>query len=48
MSSATNVRQLSHPRDLHLLVLVVSWAWVGIPLLWGVWQTLRTSLALFR
>jgi hypothetical protein len=30
------------------LLLVVSWLWVGIPLVWGVVETLRTSLALFR
>ena len=30
------------------LILVVSWLWVGAPLAWGVVETLRTSLALFR
>ena len=30
------------------LLLVVSWLWVGVPLAWGVLETLRTSLALFR
>jgi hypothetical protein len=30
------------------LLLVVSWLWVGIPLAWGVLETLRTSMALFR
>jgi hypothetical protein len=30
------------------LLLVVSWLWVGVPLVWGVLETLRTSLALFR
>jgi hypothetical protein len=30
------------------LLLVISWLWVGIPLLWGVLETLRTSMALFR
>jgi hypothetical protein len=30
------------------LLLVVSWLWVGGPLVWGVLVTLRTSLALFR
>ena len=32
----------------NLLLLVVSWLWVGVPLAWGVLETLRTSLALFR
>ena len=30
------------------LLLVVSWLWVGGPLVWGVLETLRTSLSLFR
>ncbi len=30
------------------LLLIVSWLWVGVPLVWGVLETLRTSLALFR
>ena len=29
------------------LWLVVGWTWVGLPLAWGVWQTIRRSLALF-
>jgi MFS family permease len=29
-------------------LLLFSWLWVGIPLAWGVWNTLDTSLALFR
>jgi MFS family permease len=29
-------------------LLLFSWLWVGIPLAWGVWNTLQTSLALFR
>jgi hypothetical protein len=30
------------------LLLLFSWLWVGIPLVWGVLETLRTSLALWR
>ena len=29
-------------------LLIFSWLWVGIPLAWGVQETLRTSLALWR
>ena len=29
------------------LLLIISWLWVGGPLLWGVLETLRTSMALF-
>jgi len=28
--------------------LIASWALVGIPLAWGVWQVARKSLDLFR
>lgn len=28
--------------------LIISWAVVGLPLLWAVYQTLLKSLALFR
>jgi len=30
------------------LLLIISWLWVGVPLAWGVLETLRTSMALFR
>jgi len=30
------------------LLLVVSWLWVGLPLLWGVEETIKKALALFR
>jgi len=28
--------------------LVFSWLWVGVPLAWGVWETIVRSLSLFR
>jgi hypothetical protein len=28
--------------------LVLAWLAVGVPLAWGVWQTLQKSLALFQ
>lgn len=28
--------------------LVLAWLWVGIPLLWGVSETVKKALALFR
>ena len=31
-----------------LALLIVSWLWVGAPLAWGVLQTLKTSMPLFR
>lgn len=30
------------------LDLLARWAWVTIPLAWGIWETVRTSLALFE
>ena len=30
-----------------ILLLVVSWLWVGIPLAWGVWITLKSVATLF-
>ncbi len=38
----------SQPRRSHLWLLIISWFWVGAPLIWGVLQTLKTSMALFR
>jgi hypothetical protein len=32
----------------HGVLLIVAWLWVGIPLLWGVYQTLIKSLPLFK
>jgi hypothetical protein len=36
------------PAARNTLLLLVSWLWVGVPLLWGVLEALRTSLALFH
>ena len=30
------------------LLLILSWLWVAVPLGWGVWETLRSSSALWR
>lgn len=35
------------PRPSSLLVLVLAWLAVGIPLLWGVWQTVQKAAVLF-
>lgn len=39
------LRTPNHP--VRRLRLLVSWLWVGIPLGWGVWQTVMKSLPLF-
>ena len=31
-----------------VLRLAAAWALVGIPLVWGVWQVINRSMALFR
>jgi hypothetical protein len=31
-----------------ILALVISWSAVGLPLAWGVFETLRKTLALFE
>jgi len=41
MSSAT-------PTRTPVIQLVLAWAFVGIPLLWGVLQTLRNAMKLFH
>jgi hypothetical protein len=28
--------------------IAIAWLVVGVPLLWGVWETVKKSLALFR
>jgi hypothetical protein len=30
------------------LLLIISWLWVAVPLAWGVLETVRSSLPLFR
>lgn len=34
--------------DSHVVRLIISWLWVGVPLAWGVWQTIIKSLPLFE
>jgi hypothetical protein len=43
-----HLRPEATPSAGNTLLLVVSWLWVGVPLAWGVLETLRTSMALFR
>jgi hypothetical protein len=31
-----------------LIHLILAWSFVGIPLLWGVWQTAQNALKLFQ
>ncbi len=31
-----------------LAVVVVAWLLVSVPLIWGVWQTIKKASALFR
>ena len=36
------------PRGSNLLKLILAWAWVGIPAVWGIGQVAIKSMALFR
>jgi hypothetical protein len=36
------------PKPGHVWVVLVAWILVGMPLLWGVWNTLLKAAALFR
>jgi hypothetical protein len=36
------------PSRTSAMQLIIAWAFVAIPLLWGVWQTLKNALKLFR
>lgn len=36
------------PSGTRTVKLILAWSFVGIPLLWGVAQTLRNALKLFR
>jgi hypothetical protein len=38
----------SHPSTSQVTALILSWTAVGIPLAWGVAETLRKTLALFQ
>jgi hypothetical protein len=37
-----------HASDGNTVKLVAAWAFVGIPLLWGVWVTLQNAAKLFQ
>ena len=36
------------PQQSHSLALVVFWLYVGIPLAWGIFSTLKKAMALFQ
>jgi hypothetical protein len=39
---------VENPRPGATGLLIFSWLFVGLPLAWGVWQTLVKSMALFH
>jgi hypothetical protein len=45
--SATGTTTQNPPRARQPLLLILAWLAVGVPLLWGVVQTLHKALALF-
>jgi hypothetical protein len=47
--NTSSTQNQPHPTPDHRVwLLIAAWILVGVPLLWGVWQTLQASLALFR
>lgn len=48
MSGAAAMSTPHNPNRTHITELILAWAFVGIPLLWGVLQTLRNAMKLFQ
>ena len=51
MSKPTPVagkNQTETPAGSNTIMLVIAWLWVGIPLVWGISQTLAKAAALFN
>jgi hypothetical protein len=46
--NSTNHPASNHPASSQILALIISWGAVGLPLAWGVFETLRKTLALFQ
>lgn len=40
-------RALQEEPEVNVPALALAWLWVGLPLIWGISQTLRQALALF-
>jgi hypothetical protein len=38
----------NHPSSGSWALVAIAWALVSIPLLWGIWTTLKKALVLFR
>jgi hypothetical protein len=47
MTDATTDNR-SSGNSMEPLLLAGAWLFVGIPLAWGVWNVIKTSLALFK
>jgi hypothetical protein len=47
-SNRSSTTEPDTPSGSVVIKLVLSWALVGVPLAWGVWQVFRKSLDLFR
>lgn len=44
----TNTEQSPVPRSGQWGLVAIAWLLVGVPLLWGVWNTLLKAAALFK
>ena len=41
-------RQDLQPSSSSWLLVILAWVAVGVPLLWGIWTTLKKAVVLFR
>jgi hypothetical protein len=48
MAHPVDSEELATPGMSNTHLLILSWLWVAVPLAWGVWETLRSSSALWR
>lgn len=48
MNQPSMASRSEHGAPSHVLALILAWAAVGLPLAWGVAETLRKALALFQ
>jgi hypothetical protein len=48
MSEGVQTDTLEKPGGGNTVLLIVSWLWVGIPLAWGVLETVSKSMDIFR
>jgi hypothetical protein len=48
MTASRDEQELGSERPGSWALVAVAWLLVGVPLLWGVWQTVRKAAQLFK